>query len=401
MNRELSKAAEQLKAAQDLLEDAQEQSGLYALRLNQQTASLSETRVQNSELEAQLSWHAAEIKKLRRRNLWTHLKDAFRAIVSNDPTKETLANEHASIEVASVELNSKASLIAFPRQVPVGRIMGTTEITWTTGDGSEGEVYVSINGEPETLFVAGPEGSKEAPWILPDQSYDFRLYAGTGRTRLLDEVRVIGMRMPARDSRDVVRGFLDPPVQDLNETPYLEVSGWAYSKEAPVIWVEAFLDNVPLGLLNYGEPRSDVPTDPPSLASIDCGFSGRFLLNEFLARATTLLVRVADARGNMQDLRAASSPKAAPLDLLSASKDILDGLARISLDSFLASNSIVEFPTHANPAVSIILVLHNRAELTLPCLYSILRSDVDSYEVVIVDNASSDGSVSYLHERFP
>ncbi|MEK6282043.1 MAG: glycosyltransferase [Acidobacteriota bacterium] len=395
MNKELSKGAERLKATQDLLADAQEQSGLYALRLNQQIAKLSEARAQNLELEAQLSWQAEEIKKLRR-SLWEHLKDIFRSIVSNDPAKETLANEQASTDGASVELNSKASLTAFPRQVPVGRIMGATEINWTTGDDSEGEVYVSINGEPETLFVAGPAGSKEAPWILPDQTYDFRLYAGTGHTRLLDEVRVIGVRMPDRDSRDVMRGFLDPPVQDLNETPYLEVSGWAYSKEAPILWVEAFLDNVPLGLMKYGEPRSDVPTDPPSLASIDCGFSGRFSLNEFLARPTTLLVRVADARGNMKDLRAASSPDAALLDVLSASKDVLDGLARISLDSFLASNSIIEFPSHATPKVSIILVLYNRAELTLPCLYSILRSDVDSYEVVIVDNASTDETPSLL-----
>lgn len=129
MNRELSKAAERLKAAQDLLADAQEQSGLYALRLNQQTARLSETCAQNRELEAQLSWYEEEIKKLRRRSLWKHLKDAFRAIVSNDPAQETLANRHAFADVASVQLSSKAILRAFPRQVPVGRIMGATEIS--------------------------------------------------------------------------------------------------------------------------------------------------------------------------------------------------------------------------------------------------------------------------------
>ena len=44
------------------------------------------------------------------------------------------------------------------------------------------------------------------------------------------------------------------------------------------------------------------------------------------------------------------------------------------------------------------MVLYNRAELTLECLYSILRSGCDSYEVVIVDNASTDKTPSLLKQ---
>jgi len=390
MNRELSKAAERLKAAQDRLADSQEQSGLYALRLNQQIAKLAEVRAQNLQLEAQLSRQAEEIRKLRRRSLWKQLKDVLRQIVTNNSTKEALANEDVSNDKSPGHLQENASLIAFPRQVTVGRLMGATKITWDTSDDSPGEVYVSENGEQETLFATGPQGSKEASWILADQSYDFRLYAGTEHNRLLDEVRVIGIRMPARDSRDVVRGFLDPPVQHLSVPPLLEVSGWAYSKAGPIKWVEAFLGNVPLGLMKYGEPRSDVPTDSAYSASIDCGFSGSFVLDESVVNPTTLLVRVTDAQDNFQDFRTAISAKALPLDALSIAKDVLVSVAQISLDSFLASTSILEFPIPATPMVSIILVLHNRAELTLQCLYSILRSDLDSYEVIIVDNDSKD-----------
>ena len=382
--------APQLEASQSELAEVREQLRLYSLELNQQTTKLSETRVQNLELESQLSGQAGEIRKLRRRSFWKQLKDVLRQIVTNNSTKEALANGDVFTEKSSGLLNDKASLIAFPHQVPVGRLMGATKITWDTGDDSAGEVYVSENGEQETLFATGHQGSKEATWILADQSYEFRLYAGTEHNRLLDEVRVIGMRMPDRDSRDVLRGFLDPPVQHLSVPPLLELSGWAYSKEAPIKWVEAFLDNVPLGLMKYGEPRSDVPTDSTYNASIDCGFSGSFALEESVVRPATLLVRVTDEQDNFQDYRTAISANVLPLDALSIARDVLVSVAQISLDSFLASTSILEFPLPATPKVSIVLVLHNRAELTLQCLYSILRSDLDSYEVIIVDNGSKE-----------
>ena len=114
------------------------------------------------------------------------------------------------------------------------------------------------------------------------------------------------------------------------------------------------------------------------------------------------MIRVTEERGNTHDFfrKITIEPPAAEalafhsagtsVDALSASKKALVTVAQISLDSLLASNSTVEFPSPKTPAVSIILVLYNRAELTLQCLYSILRSDNDSYEVVIVDNASTD-----------
>ena len=322
-----------------------------------------------------------------------------------DRMSEMCASLPAAADKASVDSKGKASLIAFPHQVPVSRDMGVTEITWNTGDGSEGELYVSKDGEAEKCFVTGPRGSKQVPWILAGSSYEFRLYAGTEHKRLLNEVRVSGIKIPPPESRDIVRGFLDAPVEDVSATPHLEITGWAYSREAPISWVEAFLGDVPLGLLRYGEPRYDVTTDSTSPPSAECGFSGRFPLDKLLVRPTSLLVRVADERGNIQDFRTVTSgqPRSEPVagisadaatlpsrDILSASKSALLSLAQISLGSFLASNSTVDIPSNEMPEISIILVLYNRAELTLQCLYSILRSNIDSYEVVIVDNASTD-----------
>jgi O-antigen biosynthesis protein len=64
--------------------------------------------------------------------------------------------------------------------------------------------------------------------------------------------------------------------------------------------------------------------------------------------------------------------------------------AEKELDEFLASDEVIEIPEVARPEVSVLLVLHNRAELTLNCLRSLLRSTFKSLEIIIVDNASSD-----------
>ncbi len=69
--------------------------------------------------------------------------------------------------------------------------------------------------------------------------------------------------------------------------------------------------------------------------------------------------------------------------------------ARLVLRAFLDSGSRLAVDEAAEPAVSVILVLFNRAELTLRCLRSVAESRVP-LEVVIVDNASSDETPALL-----
>lgn len=61
-----------------------------------------------------------------------------------------------------------------------------------------------------------------------------------------------------------------------------------------------------------------------------------------------------------------------------------------NLRGFLDRGSALVFPPAEQPRVSILLVLYNQAPLTLLCLESIARHAPPPYEVVIVDNASSD-----------
>ncbi len=72
-------------------------------------------------------------------------------------------------------------------------------------------------------------------------------------------------------------------------------------------------------------------------------------------------------------------------------KAIATAKAKEQLNLFLDSNTLLNLPYPAIPRLSILLVLYNRAELTLSCLRSIQsRSAEAGAEVVLVDNASHD-----------
>ncbi|KQW56459.1 class I SAM-dependent methyltransferase [Variovorax sp. Root411] len=56
----------------------------------------------------------------------------------------------------------------------------------------------------------------------------------------------------------------------------------------------------------------------------------------------------------------------------------------------------IALPVSAQPAVSIVLVLHNQAGLTLRCLQALAQAIDVAAEVILVDNASSDGTAALL-----
>jgi hypothetical protein len=104
-------------------------------------------------------------------------------------------SENPGANVASASPGSSAATItASPNPVPAGEGVGTTTITWSTGDGTAGQVYISVDGEPETLFGSDASGSAPAPWIQPGKMYEFRLYAGTQHATVLAKTRVTGQK---------------------------------------------------------------------------------------------------------------------------------------------------------------------------------------------------------------
>jgi GT2 family glycosyltransferase len=72
-----------------------------------------------------------------------------------------------------------------------------------------------------------------------------------------------------------------------------------------------------------------------------------------------------------------------------AKQAFVDGCA-LALRSFLASGARLRWDPVEEPAVSVILVLWNRAELTLRCLRSLAEERQIPLEIILVDNASTD-----------
>lgn len=60
-------------------------------------------------------------------------------------------------------------------------------------------------------------------------------------------------------------------------------------------------------------------------------------------------------------------------------------------------------PSQSLPTVTIVVVNYNGRDYLEPCLASLLGQSYpqERIEIILVDNASSDGSVEFVHERFP
>jgi ABC-type transport system substrate-binding protein len=101
------------------------------------------------------------------------------------PSKNPEANATAGSSAASA-----ATITASPNPVTVGEGPATTTVTWNTGDGTAGQVYVSVDGGPEAVFAFGPSGSNAASWIQAGKTFEFRLYAGAEHTKVLAKTQV-------------------------------------------------------------------------------------------------------------------------------------------------------------------------------------------------------------------
>lgn len=86
----------------------------------------------------------------------------------------------------------KPVLVASPNPVPAGDLdqpLAPTQISWTTGDKTVGDLYVKENRSPEVFLARGPSGTIKIDWIQFDSTYEFRLYAKK-RSRLLTKLTV-------------------------------------------------------------------------------------------------------------------------------------------------------------------------------------------------------------------
>jgi GT2 family glycosyltransferase len=84
-----------------------------------------------------------------------------------------------------------------------------------------------------------------------------------------------------------------------------------------------------------------------------------------------------------------------------ATKDTFARLWRSELSSFLATGHTLRLPRHEPPLVSVVVVVYNRADLTFQCLRSLAVNADVAFELIVVDNASSDETVALLDRMDP
>jgi len=70
--------------------------------------------------------------------------------------------------------------------------VGSTTICWDVDNASDGEVWLSMDGQSEVLFARAQDGCQSADWILAGHAYNFRLYEGTAHSNQLADVTVLG-----------------------------------------------------------------------------------------------------------------------------------------------------------------------------------------------------------------
>jgi hypothetical protein len=90
------------------------------------------------------------------------------------------------------EAKAAPKITATPERVEVGDGSASTDISWNTGDGSTGFVFVTSNARPPVLVAAGNEGSRVISWIRRD-TYVFELYGDAERQTLLATATVYGI----------------------------------------------------------------------------------------------------------------------------------------------------------------------------------------------------------------
>src|SRR5262249_7506680 len=88
-----------------------------------------------------------------------------------------------------------AKIVVAPNPVPAGgEGMGGTTISWDTGDGSLGQVYIAEDGVESKMLAQAAKGSKTVKWIKTGTTYEFRLYAGKEHKTVLAKAAVTRQR---------------------------------------------------------------------------------------------------------------------------------------------------------------------------------------------------------------
>jgi GT2 family glycosyltransferase len=235
-----------------------------------------------------------------------------------------------------------------------------------------------------------------------------------------------------------VRGWLESPLPGAAVDDCVFVSGWAFSTGARIVdvWTEVGGERRPFrARLRRDDVAAAYPSEP---AAVDAGFSAYVEFDHAAGVPASLDIhaaledgrtirlftrRVSRARKTQSPIAFVArevlarpylllSPRAwrSALALLGQSgttasnvqqpaldaTTVLEQASRAALTNFLASRARLVLPSASTPVVSVIVIVWNRAELTLGSLRALaVQSDVP-LETIVVDNASTDETAAML-----
>jgi hypothetical protein len=86
-------------------------------------------------------------------------------------------------------VTTDAWIVATPNPVPPGST--STTIQWDVASERPGQIWVSVDGQPEALLAEAQRGSTNVDWISPGSTYAFSLYGDRERTDRLGTVAVV------------------------------------------------------------------------------------------------------------------------------------------------------------------------------------------------------------------
>ena len=98
-------------------------------------------------------------------------------------------------------------ITATPNPVPAGTGQGSTLLRWNAGTNS-GQVFLAGDRGKETLFAGSPRGQQQADWINSGGVYEFRLYQGENREKLVAKVQVTRVGQEARRASHIDVGAI-------------------------------------------------------------------------------------------------------------------------------------------------------------------------------------------------
>ena len=103
-----------------------------------------------------------------------------------------------------------------------------------------------------------------------------------------------------------------------------------------------------------------------------------------------LEAQTVDSRNIVPDEAEATIPETAKRPESADFKAVFDKKAKRAMDEFLAGKENLAVPASDSPVLSVLLIFYNQAHLSLMCLRTLLENADVPFELIVVDNASSD-----------